>query len=238
MKVDVSGLTYVGQVLRGMSQALKEELLLRFDDREARSLLDRTDRTFQERLPTVPDVGEDNPWLKSILGVAYLSGLWLELEDRGWSKAEMSILTQKALYRFTRKLVTAENFLHVRDALCSPETARAIAQRSALRAWPEDWIVEVVTPAGPEDGFQSGCNVYRCPIQKFCSIHGIERFFPYFCLDDYVMHAAMGVHLTRTSTIAHGASCCDFCLTALPRPYCRIIYEPEKLEEFQNPPRL
>lgn len=221
-------------VISGMSTVLQKELTLELTAADAEELLKKTGEYFEQIIVSLPEVGADNPWLKSLLGVAFLSGLWLELERKGWSINKISVLTQKALYTFTKQAIPHEKFKNIRDTMCSTGLTQSIAQRSQQSVYSDDWFVESVVPKSSTDRFQCGYNVYRCPIKKFCHQNNIERFFPYFCLDDYVMHAAMGIHLSRTQTLAHDASYCDFRLTAMEEPFYRVIYDPEKLKEFQK----
>ena len=219
-------------LLRNIGGVLRKMLTSYFSSSETAEILSGAERHFREAIPVIPEVGADNPWLKSIVGVTFLSGIWLGLESRHWNMREISILTQKTLGKAVSRGIPPEKLAAARDKICSPESVRRIAERSQQRQYPDDWICYCVMP-GREDAFQVGINVTQCPIELLCRRLKIERFFPYFCLNDYVMHGAMGIWLERTQTLAHGAEHCDFRLTPVAKPFTDIILKPEQLPEFK-----
>ena len=78
-------------------------------------------------------------------------------------------------------------------------------------------------------------DIARCPVAELCSRIGVECFFPYFCVNDYITHDVLGIRLTRTRTLAHGASCCDFRLTKERGAADGAgVIRPEDLQEFTN----
>lgn len=192
-----------------MAAPLAERLKERFGEDGAAAIVRGTHEAFEKNLDGVMNVGAENPWLKSLLGVVWLSGLWEILEARGMTVPDMSRLTQNALADFTKASVPAAQLPQIRAAMCSKEFVDAIARRSQKRRYADDWIVKTVEPRA-NDAFEIGYDVFQCPIVKYLKERGLQRFAPYFCLDDFAMFGAMGVKLTRTHTLADGADFCDF----------------------------
>lgn len=209
-------------MLRGMGGALVARLAGEFEEAAVRDMLTRADEAFQANVPSIPEVGADNPWLKSLVGVAWLAGVWLELEKRGWSIPRISLTTQRALADFAQASLPAEKRSAVGAAMCSPELAQKIAARSRERRFPDDWLVEAVLPR-EGDPFDVGYDVFRCPVVQYLEERGLRRFAAWFCRDDYPLHAAMGIRLERTRTLADGADRCDFRLKRCEGPFTQIV---------------
>lgn len=209
-------------MLRGMAEAVAAQLAGEFEEAGIRGMLARADESFEADVPALPEVGADNPWLKSLVGVAWLAGLWLQLEERGWSLPRISLTTQKALAAFVRSAFPAEKRSAMGAAMCSPELARKTAARSQARRFRDDWLVEAVLPR-EGDSFDVGYDVFRCPVVRYLEGRGLRRFAAWFCRDDYPLHAAMGVRLERTRTLADGSDRCDFRLSFCGKPFTQIV---------------
>ncbi len=195
-----------------MARTIEKHLENNFSKTEIERIFNSAQKSFKNNISTIPDVGSDNPWLKSIMGVAYLSGLWVELEKFGLNIEEISKITRESLYDFTKSSVPADKSFETSRMLCSYEYADSLVKRSKKRIYKDDWIVELVTPKENEK-FKIGYDVYQCPIIKYLKEHNLERFAKWFCLDDYPIHEAMGIKLDRTKTLAEGKDFCDFRLT-------------------------
>ena len=209
-------------MLRGMAAAVAAQLAGGFEEAEVRAMLARADEAVQADIPFIPEVGADNPWLKSLVGVAWLSGVWLQLEKRGWSLPRISLATQKALAAFAQPSLPAETRSAMGGAMCSRERAEKTAARSRERRFPDDWLVEAVLPREGES-FDVGYDVFKCPVVQYLEERGLRRFAAWFCRDDYPLHAAMGVRLERTRTLADGADRCDFRLKLCEEPFTQIM---------------
>ena len=62
-------------VISGMSTVLQKELTLELTAADAEELLKKTGEYFEQIIASLPEVGADNPWLKSLLGVAFFWSL-------------------------------------------------------------------------------------------------------------------------------------------------------------------
>lgn len=86
-------------------------------------------------------------------------------------------------------------------------------------ACPNDWVVEIVTPAAQSDVqqgaagtpvFELGYDYYECGVCKLCREEACPELARYMCRLDYLMADMMGMTLTRTKTLAEGGDYCDF----------------------------
>lgn len=202
-------------ILCVMSKFLENQLRNDFTENEINEIIHKTNIYFENDIPLIPDVGADNPWLKSIAGVVFLTGLWIELQKYGWSIDKCSIMTQTALEEFTKANIPQENLIQIRDMQCSKAFVDSIALRSQKRIYKDDWFVETVLP-DKEENFKIGYNVYQCPIIQYLKFKNLTSFAPYFCKNDYPMFKAMGISLERSQTLADGAKYCDFRLIEKP----------------------
>lgn len=207
-----SDIKHLLPILQAMENSFKIELNKKFKEEQVINFIEKTNKYFIENIKNIPEVGGDNPWLGSLLGVAWQCGLWLELENAGYCPQEISDMVQEILYNFTKSNIPEENYLKVQQMRCSKKYTDEIAKRSQMRVFKDDWIVETVEPHEGDD-FKIGFNVYQCPVVTYLRKQNLERFAPYFCLSDYPMHKALGIKLERKHTIANKDTLCDFRLS-------------------------
>lgn len=219
-------------MLGRFEEFFREELASRLSVESVDSVMEAAIKNFHRISAIIPDVPPTSPWVKNIIGIAYEVGLWKNLTSRGWSPAELSIVTQKALKKLTLSSIPPEKIPEIRNMLCSSDYVRRIASASHVSA-EDNWLFDCVMPNG-SDTFDVGMDIIRCPVAELCSVLGVKHFFPYFCVNDYITHDVLGIRLTRTRTLAHGASCCDFRLTKKEKGDGTIIIRPELLQEFTN----
>ena len=62
-------------LLRDIGGVLREILTSYFSSSEIAGIFSGAKRHFREAITVIPEVGADNPWLKSIVGVTFLSGI-------------------------------------------------------------------------------------------------------------------------------------------------------------------
>jgi hypothetical protein len=82
------------------------------------------------------------------------------------------------------------------------------AERSQRRFYPDDWIYRAVKGDGKT--FDYGVDYTQCGICQFFWRHDAGELLPYLCQLDYATVEAMGLQLTRTTTLAEGGAKCDF----------------------------
>lgn len=220
-------------MLERFEEFFREELASRLSVEAIDSAMKAAVGHFQRIVPMIPDVPPTSPWVKNIIGIAWEIGLWKELAARGWSPAECSVVTQRILRKLALSSIPSGKIPQMREMLCSPDYVRRIASASHVSS-AEDWLFDCVLP-NADDAFDVGMDIVRCPVAELCSVLGVKHFFPYFCVNDYVTHDVLGIRLTRTRTLAHGASCCDFRLTKKRGAADgAVVIRPEDLQEFTN----
>lgn len=220
-------------LLHALELSFAEELKYTFTESEIAHIIRNANEHFEQIKKVIPDIDNSSPWLKNLLGISYEIGVWKELEKRGFSLNSISVITQKALKVLSAQSIPKERIPEIRSFMCSEKYVKQIASASQEKTNGEDWLFECILPS-KKDTFNIGMNIYRCPVSVLCKRLNVEPYFPYFCINDYVTHYALGIQLTRTQTLAHGNSCCDFRLTANGAIYENIIYNPEQLPEFNH----
>ena len=168
-------------MLERFEEFFREELASRLSVESVDSVMEAAVENFHRISAIIPDVPPTSPWVKNIIGIAYEIGLWQELSARGWSPAELSIVTQKALKKLTLSSIPSEKISEIREMLCSPDYVRRIASASHVST-EDDWLFDCVLP-NADDTFDVGMDIARCPVAELCSRIGVECFFPYFCVN-------------------------------------------------------
>lgn len=204
-----------------------------FDAADVDRMIRHAQEHFERIEALIPDVDTTSPWLKNLLGISYEAGLWQELENRGLALSEISVITQQVLREVSRRSFPQERIPEIRVLMCSETYVGRIAAQSQAKTDQEDWLFDCVRP-NEGDAFDIGIDIRRCPVSVLCRRLGIERYFPYFCINDFITHGTLGIRLERTRTLAHGASSCDFRLTADDTVCGEVIRRPELLPEFNH----
>jgi hypothetical protein len=134
------------------------------------------------------------------------------LARHGASKAAINEI---ALACFKAQLLAvpeAERLASGRQFL-SPENREAIrhgaAKSKSAAAHPGDFVYDYVEP-GPGDSFTFGVNYTACGFCKLAEKHGDKDILPSLCGLDFDAYGLRGVHLERTTTLAGGATHCNF----------------------------
>lgn len=101
------------------------------------------------------------------------------------------------------------------QAFMSPaslDQLRRLAEKSRLRENPGDFVYSYVEAGQDEAGepFDFGLDYHECGFCKLCGQTGDTEILPMICAMDEESYALRGVRLTRTQTLASGASHCNF----------------------------
>ena len=152
-------------MLERFEEFFREELASRLSVESVDSVMEAAVENFHRISAIIPDVPPTSPWVKNIIGIAYEIGLWQELSARGWSPAELSIVTQKALKKLTLSSIPSEKISEIREMLCSPDYVRRIASASHVST-EDDWLFDCVLP-NADDTFDVGMS--KAPINMYLS---------------------------------------------------------------------
>ena len=115
------------------------------------------------------------------------------------------------VHEFGRQVLQYAETLPAEPALGSSAGAAAmipLAEQSQTSEHPGEFVFEFV--GGEEEAFGWGMNMTSCAVCALFSQHDAMQLVPYMCATDDVMSDKSGWELTRTGTIALGASHCDF----------------------------
>lgn len=118
-------------------------------------------------------------------------------------KAQMLTTSEEERLALGRQFLSPENQALVR------EQAAISATEQHQQAFPEDFVYEFVAP-GPGDSFDFGVNYTACGFCKAAARHGDKAILSSICGLDFDDYATRGIQLTRTQTLAGGASHCNF----------------------------
>mgnify|MGYP002424651859 CR=1 FL=1 len=88
---------------------------------------------------------------------------------------------------------------------------RSDAVRSQRREDPGDFAYRFVEPGSAgEKAFEFGLDYDECGFCKMSKANGDEDILPMICAMDEESYALRGIALSRTTTLASGARCCNF----------------------------
>ena len=221
------------RMVGALERAFAETLRQRFAGTVADAVMEAAGAFYGNAVKLLPDVSPDSPWYGNLLCIVYEIGVWKELRQRELPLADISVLNQKALALMMRRSYSREETGQMRSALCSPAYVHRLSGFAHKNEHPDDWRLECVVPGGDDD-FDVGMNIHACPVSLLCRRLDAGAFFPYLCINDYVVYGMLGIALRRTQTLAHGATHCDFRLTAMEQPVELIVADPLALAEFKN----
>ena len=95
---------------------------------------------------------------------------------------------------------------------------RSLAERSSARENAGDFVYTFVDAGTDEVGhaFDFGLDYQECGFCKLCAATGDGEILPMICGMDEESYALRGIRLTRTQTLASGATHCNFRYSLLP----------------------
>lgn len=200
---------FVMKELAGWSKDLRDALTEHAPEVPPDAVLERTSARLGEMLPTIPDPGALAPQMRAftVSGAIYVA-FYLALHAEGWDAARVWKVLERAtalhferMSGFEKRLASDGMFSWPMKALSRWLAARS--QRAPLGGW----AFEFHEADGESD---YGVTYTRCAIRELAVAHGAAEIAPYICLADITGSRAFGWGLTRTETIAQGASRCDF----------------------------
>jgi hypothetical protein len=220
------------QLMREFYQAMKnaqQVLISRYGPTQAESIIQQTRQEFESMLFRLPYIGGDtNPLTDTLIQSAQFLALYRVLQSYGKPVEEAGevcyLMTETALCNSPRVLVRLSG--KNRFNRLSVGQLKQHAIRSQEREYAGDWVYQVVDGDGTD--FDYGIDYTECAICKLYHAEGADDLAPYICLLDYPVSKALGTGMTRTTTLAGGAECCDFRFKA-GRPVERM-WPPENLK--------
>lgn len=181
-----------------------------YGDGPAQAMLNRARREYESLIPQIPYIGGRQPHTQFLISTAWFLSLYRILKCHGKDIQEVGTLAYqageaylRAYPRFLRRLLGFMSFSsRYLDRL----------QRSAVgsqeRRYPGDYVYHFVR--GDGESFDYGVDYIECGTVKFLTQQGAPELAPYICPMDILYSQALGWGLSRTTTLAEGASRCDF----------------------------
>lgn len=167
---------------------------------------------FEALIPRLPYIGgRANPLTENLVVSGWFLSLFRAWHAAGQPAAALEAVTlciARAMFARRPRLVNVVQGALARTSLVHVFFRRLAAQ-SQQRAFPAGFVVEHVS-ADPAGEFDFGFNFRACAICKLFQAEGAGDLTRHMCQIDYIGSALNGLTLTRTGTIAEGASHCDF----------------------------
>jgi hypothetical protein len=162
-----------------------------------------------------------NPLDKRLDFSAYFLALILTLDGQGESFQAIRSLCLHIVAEYVRpknKMQRLLKRLPARLIGTRPATAllKVFAGKVGRRAHPDGFVARVLTDQKETLGLGYGFDILECGICKLFHKHGYARYASILCEVDELTSGFAGLQLVRTSTIALGASKCDFRFKKVP----------------------
>lgn len=216
--------TRLGAIIKDFHESLtlaKEAFSAALPAIDLDSLADEIDAELEDIVSTLPWVGGDDgrmtQYFEKNAGVIALGRVLLGhgadpkvvgrlLQDLFLAK--LSQLDEAARFDMGRAFMSDENI----------EALRGLAVESRNRENPGDFVYTFVEAGVDDTGqpFDFGLDYQECGFCKLCARTGDTDILPMICNMDEDSYALRGVRLTRTQTLAGGASHCNFRYSLLP----------------------
>ncbi|MBN8616691.1 MAG: L-2-amino-thiazoline-4-carboxylic acid hydrolase [Deltaproteobacteria bacterium] len=195
--------------LEGWKKDVRDALASAAPELPFDAIHDETRAQLEAMLPSIPDPGAMAPQMRAFTtGGAIYVAYYLSLHARGWDAARVWSVLEVAtklhferMSSFQKRLASDGMFSWPMKAL-----SRWLAKKSHV-APVGGWIFSFVEGDGEHD---YGVTYEKCAIRDLAIAHGAADFAPYICLSDIQGSHAFGWGLTRSGTLAQGASACDF----------------------------
>ena len=170
-------------------------------------------KEYQAIIPQIPFVGKRNPLLIFLLPTSRYLALYRALKKHGGTVEQ----TGELIYFMTQRQLEKMPVL-IRRALAwlwfSAWFSRRLQKRSKeslRRKYIADYVFDYIK--GQDDVYNYGIDYLECASCKFLAAQKSFELMPYICAVDKVTSKMLGWGLSRTSTLAEGASSCDFRFT-------------------------
>ncbi len=181
-----------------------------FESENAPALLVETRRGFEALILQLPFIGRQQPLAEFVVFTGMLLAVYRTGKAHGMTVEQVGALIfaiGEAVIgsspAFLLRLLAPLNF--------SPAYLKRLRQRAAEsheRKYPEGYVFDFVE--GDGQTFDYGVDYLECASCKFLARQGASEIAPYLCPADILYSRALGWGLRRTTTLAEGASKCDF----------------------------
>ncbi|TFF85855.1 MAG: hypothetical protein EU517_01170 [Promethearchaeota archaeon] len=191
----------------------KDLLLERFDESKSDDLIDQMRTEYERILTKLPDIGgKRNFLIATFTDKLSLLAMFFILEKEGYKYREIGefcnnfteIEAKNGMKRAEKKGIDLKD-LYFNDAFFN--SVEKHCNDTLKKKYSENWVMEYVD--GKNEDFDYGMNVSECAVHKAYTKLGGERYAPFPCLIDYAQAHVLKSGLSRTRSLANGASGCD-----------------------------
>jgi len=210
---------------------LRERLVGLYGENTAKAIEDDALKEYLAIIPQIPFIGKRNPLLIFLLPTSRYLALYRALKKHGGT-VELAgeliyFMTQRQLEIMPVSIRRAVAFLWF-----SAWFSRRLLKRSKeslRRKHIADYVFNYVQ--GRDNVYNYGIDYLECASCKFLAAQRSFELMPYICAVDKVTSEMLGWGLSRTSTLAEGASSCDFRFT---KKGLTMVAVPASLMEFSS----
>jgi hypothetical protein len=214
--------------------AVKEELVKKFDDKKSDDIIDQMRVEFEKILPDIPYIGgQKNSTTLVLLKCVSDLAVFRVLEKLGFTFREIGEFHYKYVLRAqnVRKQILESAGRDPSQYPFDPvyvDFQKKLTAETQKKQYPDDWVMEFVE--GDGENFDWGWNIKECGVQKAYKKLGDEKYLPFICLGDHYEAEGLGYGFTRTQALGFGAPLCThrFVKDSTP-PHG---WPPDDLEEF------
>jgi hypothetical protein len=186
-------------------------LVQHYGDDLAGQILSETRREYEALIPKIPNVGgKENPNERALIQCTWALALHRVLKSRGKTADETGRVFYEGAEAMLRSIPGPLRYIGGRWQFTrfNMNKLKKQASESRKRLYPDDWVWSFVQGDGKE--FDWGLDNTECAVVKFFHNQGADELVPYMCRLDFAMSKAMGMGMTRTTTLAEGGEKCDF----------------------------
>lgn len=190
---------------------VKEVLIARFGEEEARSLMRESRQTYKDLIPQIPYIGEKNPMLIFfLLPASQVLAIYRTLREHGRTAEEAGRVIYEigeadiqATPGWVRRLIGVLWF-----SRWFTKRLQKRAEISQERKYSGDYVFAYIEGDGQD--FDYGVDYIECASCKFFKKQEAAELSPYFCAKDKIASELFGWGLRRTTILAEGSQRCDF----------------------------
>jgi hypothetical protein len=194
--------------LDAIRRIFHRKVVERYGETAGDALVRRIEAEFQDTFSQLPYLGteKENRWTAYMPPAAFALAAYRILVPGSVPMEPFAKLFFESVREQTKNISSyLMRFIGTDEGMKT--NTRILADRSLLRAYPEDWVMHFVEGNGE---YSYGIDVTECAIKKFLDRQGAPELTKYLCLTDYLTSEAVGRGLVRSKTLAEGCDRCDF----------------------------
>lgn len=188
----------------------------------ASALIAQTESNFQSLLPEISFArNSSNPIDRRLTFCAYFLATIQTLESHQATYEEIRALCLSVTEAYVQPRNAFTKLLRrLPGALIQTPLTKLLAaimkRKTEHRGHPDGFLVQILTAPAQTNNLGYAFNILECGIVKLFAKHNAAHYAPILCEVDQLTSSLAGLELIRQSTIANGATICDFKFKKLP----------------------